>query len=66
MMWAIERSDFRNVHFRGELGEVSWTPEEFLGEKPKPKKNVMQHPNVQKAMLDHAMGVLPDWAKTTQ
>lgn len=66
LLWAIERSDFRNVHFRGENGDVHWHAEQFLGEAIPKKKSAMDHPNVQKALLDHAMGVLPDWAKQKQ
>lgn len=59
MLWAVERSDYRNVNFRGESGEVSWSPEQFLGEaKPAEKK---MHPAIQRALLDHAMGKMPDW-----
>lgn len=61
MLWAVERSDFRNVHFRGENGDIHWNAEEILGgsaTKPAPKK---VHPNIQRALIDQAMNVMPDW-----
>ncbi len=61
MQWAIERSDYRNVHFRGEDGEIRWTPEQFLGEEPPKPKEKKMHPAIQQALLDHAMNKQPDW-----
>jgi hypothetical protein len=54
--WAQERADFRNAHFKM---DHPCEPDEFFAyQKPNPQK---VHPAFQRALLDQAMGQLPDW-----
>ncbi len=42
--WAIERMDFRNVHFRGEGHTQAWTLEEFI-KTPETGSQKIDHPD---------------------
>ena len=55
--WAIERADFRQANWPQ---DPPWTPEAFIGGKPKEKKIPEAF---QRAILDQAMNVLPDWVE---
>ena len=67
-LWAVERADFRNAHFRSkEHHPKAWTVDEILGRKPVPTRvdplTEAGRQRIKLAASGMLNGNVPDWAK---
>ena len=70
--WAVERSDYRNVHFRGPGHTQAWTVDEILGIRPDATTDSFEREKQRMAAMALSMkqnrvpAALPAWARMTR
>jgi hypothetical protein len=66
--WAVARTDYRNVHFRGEAHKQAWTVEEILGLRTEAGTVDQERQRLEAlalSMKKRTPASLPAWARMT-